>query len=138
MATKQIALGTILKTDITLAATFVTHTLVKEITPPPRTREKIEGKDLADTFDVPLLGIEQESECTFKQFWHPGDTEHEKMDTVFGTKVSFDVQIVTPHGTPVTDKFTVKVVSLAPETLNTGGVYSRDVTLLRTSAITRT
>lgn len=138
MADKQIALGTILKTDITLAATFVTHTLVKEITPPPRLREEIDGKDLGDTFDVPLLGIEQVSKATFKQYWHPGDTEHEKMDTVFGSKISFDVQIVTPHAAPKTDKFTVKCVGLTPETLSNGGVYSRDVTLLRTSAITRT
>lgn len=137
MADKQIALGTLLKTDITTPASFVTHTLVKEITPPPRVREEIDGKDLGDTFDVPLLGIEQVSKMTFKQYWHPGDTEHEKMDTVFGSKVAFDVQIVTPHTVPKTDKFTVKVIGLTPETLSTGGVYSRDVELLRTSSITR-
>lgn len=138
MASKQIALGTLLKTDATTPATFATHTLVKEITPPPRVREEIDGKDLGDTFDVPLLGIEQVSKVTYKQYWHPGDTEHELIDTKFGNQVEFSIQIVTPHTVPVTDEFTVKVVGMSPETLSTGGVYSRDVELLRTGAITRT
>jgi len=138
MADKQIALGTLLKTDITTPASFVTHTLVKEITPPPRVREEIDGKDLGDTFDVPLLGIEQISKVTFVQYWHPGDTEHEKLDTVFGSRATFAVQIVTPHTVPKTDTFSVKVVRLAPATLSTGGTYQREVELLRTTAITRT
>lgn len=138
MASKQIALGTILKTDCTTPSTFVAHTLVKEITPPARVREEIDGKDLGDVFDVPLLGIEQVSKVTYKQYWHPGDTEHELIDTKFDDQVEFSIQIVSPHTVPVTDEFTVKVVGITPESLSTGGVWSRDVELVRTGAITRT
>ena len=137
-ASKQIALGTLLKTDASTPASFVTMTLVREVTPPPQTREEIDGKDLGDTFDVPLLGIEEVSRCVFTQFWHPGDAEHEVIDTEFDATTEFAVQIVTPHATPVTDEFNVKVVGMTPAQLNTGGTYQREVTLLRTSAITRT
>lgn len=138
MATKQIALGSILKTDHTLAATFVAHTLVDTITPPAREREEIEGKDLGDILDVPLIGIESPSRMEYTQFWQPGDTEHELLDTELDNNVEGDYQIVTPHATPVTDEFTGKVVRLAPEQLTPSGAFKRQVTILRTSAITRT
>jgi len=138
MASKQIALGTILKTDHDQNGSFNNMTLVRQITPPTRVREEIDGKDLGDTLDVPLLGIEQVSKTTFVQFWHPGDSEHEKIDTLFVSKDEFDVQIVTPHATPVTDEFTAQVVSLSPATLETGGTYQREVVLNRTTDITRT
>jgi hypothetical protein len=137
-ASKQIALGSILKTDITLHNTFVDMTLVRQITPPPRSRKKIEALTLGDTFEVPELGIESESEMEFQQLWHPGDTEHEKLDTVFGTKTEFTVHLVSAHTVPKTDEFEAKVVALEPEAWTVDGVYSRKVTLLRTSAITRT
>lgn len=138
MATKQIALGTILKTDHTLAATFVAHTLVDSVTPPAREREEIEGKDLGDTLDVPLLGIESPSRMELTQFWHPNDTEHELLDTEFDNNAEGAYQIVTPHATPVTDEFSGRVVRLAPEVLTPSGAYKRAVTILRTTAITRT
>ncbi len=138
MASKQISLGTILKTDDDSNGSFDTMTLVRSITPPPRQRELIDGLVLSDTFDVPLPGIEQSSQMVFEQLWHPNDSEHEKMDTLFASKASFDVQIVTPHTTPVTDEMTVKCVGLEPAALETGGVYARTVTLQRQGAITRT
>lgn len=134
---KQIALGTLLKVDATQGGTFVTQPLVDGVTPPNRTRSEIEGKALGDTLDVPLLGIEAPSRISFTQFWHPGETEHEKLDTLFGSKDEFDVQIVTPHGTPKTDEFTAQVVEITPEQLTPTGAYKRSVTLLRTTAITR-
>lgn len=138
MASKQIALGTILKTDHNTDATFESMTLVDQITPPARTREEIEGKALGDTLDVPLLGIEAPSRLEFTQYWHPGDSEHEKLDTLFGSKAEFDLQVVTPHSTPVTDEFSGQVVSLSPEQLTPSGAYKRQVVVLRTTAITRT
>lgn len=138
MASKQIALGTILKTDHNTDATFESMTLVDQITPPARTREEIEGKSLGDTLDVPLLGIEAPSRLEFTQYWHPGDSEHEKLDTLFGSKAEFDLQVVTPHSTPVTDEFSGQVVSLSPEQLTPSGAYKRQVVVLRTTAITRT
>lgn len=139
MAVKQIALGSILKTDHNSDATFESMTLVRQVTPPPRTRKKVSDSNaLGDTLETPELGIEAESEMEFVQFWQPGDSEHEKLDTLFGSKATFAVQLVTTHGTPVTDEFTAKVVSLEPEPWTVDGLYGRKVTLQRRSAITRT
>jgi hypothetical protein len=138
MATKQAALGSILKTDHNSDATFENMTLVSEITHPPRDRARVDAKDLGDALDVPLPGIENPSYCEFTQHWEPGDIEHEKLDTLFDSQTEFPVQIVTPHATPKTDEFNAKVFTLAPETLTPDGAYKRKVTLLRTSAITRT
>tara|TARA_R100000808_G_C2120425_1_gene131843 strand:- start:351 stop:767 length:417 start_codon:yes stop_codon:yes gene_type:complete len=138
MAVKQIALGTVLKTDHDANAMFDNMTLVSAITPPARTREEIEGKDLGDTLDVPLLGIEAPSRPAFVQFWEPNDSEHEKIDTLFGSKATFGIQIVSPHSVAVTDEFDCKVLSLEPAELNASGVYQRTVTLLRVGDITRT
>lgn len=137
-ALKQIGLGTILKFDHDVNASFDAMTLVRQLTPPARTRKKIDAMTLGDVLEVPELGVEAESEMEFTQFWHPGDTEHEKLDTLFGSKATFAVQIVTPHATPKTDQFSAKVVSLEPEAITPDGLISRKVTLLRTSAITRT
>lgn len=137
-ASKQLALGTVLSIDHDGNASYDSMTLVTEVTPPPRKREEVDGKTLGDTFDVPILGIEQKSQMEFMQFWHPGDTEHEKLDTLFGSKASFSARIVTPHSTPKTDEFTCQVLELTPGTLTQGKLYSRKVTLLRTGAITRT
>ncbi len=137
-ASKQLALGTVLSVDNDANGSFDAMTLVVEVTPPARTREEVDGKTLGDTFDVPILGIEQKSTMEFMQYWHPGDTEHEKLDTLFGSKAKFPARIVTPHATPKTDEFECQVLALAPETLAQGKLYSRKVTLLRTGAITRT
>lgn len=132
--TKQIALGTLVK--LSISGSFVTQPLVTAATPPPRAREKVEGKALADTFDVPLLGIEEQSVFEFTQFWHPGETEHEKIDTLFGNKNEASWQIVTPHGTPKTMEFTGKVVGVGGEELTQGGTYKRKVQVQRTGEIT--
>lgn len=136
--TKQIALGTIFKLDATQGGTFVAVPLMQNLTPPVRTRAEIESNALGDTLEVPQLGMESKSQMTFAHFWHPGQTEHEKWDTLFDSKDEADVQIVTPHGTPVTDEFTVQVVALTPQTLETNGMFRREITLNRTSDITRT
>lgn len=137
MASKQVALGTFFKIDDDTLG-FDNQTLVQEITPPPRMRAQIDADELQDTLSVPELGIEEKSEVQYMQIWHPGDTEHEKLDTLFGSMAAFDVQIVTPHATPVTDEFSAKCVGLEPEALGVDGLYRRRVTLVRTTAITRT
>lgn len=138
MAVKHITLGSILKTDHDQDATFENMTLVNQITPPPRSREETEGRDLADTLTVPLQGIEAVSRMEFEQFWEPGDTEHEKLDTLFDSKAEADFQLVTAHDTPVTDEFSGQVTALTPAEWTVQGAYMRRVTITRTTAITRT
>lgn len=138
MASKNVAHGTTLKTDVTLADSFVAISLVRSIEPPKRTREEIDGRTLDDDFEVPLIGIEVADEMSVEQFWEPGDTEHEKFDTAFGAKSAFSVQIVTPHSTPVTDEFAVILKKLEPASLQPNGTFQRTLTFQRTSDITRT
>lgn len=135
---KQAAFGTIIKLDHDANGSFDVQPLVINATPPGRDRELIEGKSLGDTFDVPILGIEQQSQFELEQFWHPGQTEHEKCDTLFESGAQAPWQIVTPHATPKTIEFPGKVVKLGPEQLQQGGTYKRKVTVQRTGAITLT
>jgi hypothetical protein len=131
-ATKQVAHGTVFNVGASALS------LVISVKPPGRTREEIDGMTLSDDFEVPLLGIEQKSEITAKQFWDPGDSNHHAIDTAFDAKTDLSLQIVTPHATPVTDEFTAKVSKIEPTELTPGGTSQRDITFIRTSDITRT
>jgi hypothetical protein len=129
---KQVACGT------SVLSGSVTLTLIGSVDPPPRTREQIDARTLADTFDVPQLGIEAKSEFSLEQHWQPNSTEDEALDTAFEQKTELTIKIVTPHAVPVTDSIPCKVVSLKPQKLQPNGLYKRDVGFVRTGAITRT
>lgn len=129
---KQIALGT------TILQGTTTITMVGQIDPPPRKRQLVDGVDLTDTFDVPLLGIEERSEFSLTQYWHPGETEDEALDTLFCSKAEVTVKIVTPHATPKNLSVPAKVIGLGPESLQPNGTYKRKVDWLRTGTITVT
>jgi hypothetical protein len=133
-AVKHAAHGTVLN----IATTPTALTLVISVTPPGRVRQEIDGVALADDFEVPILGIEQKSEVQASQFWHPGDDNHELLDTAFNDKSVLTCQIVTPHAEPVTLEFTAQVSKLEPEELSPGGTFKRKVTFMRTSDITPT
>lgn len=135
-AEKHIAAGTIIKIDY--GTGFATIDQVRSYQGPGRGRAEIDALTLDDTLEVPLSGIEEKSEASFKQAWHPGDFGHENIDTAFGAKTEIDVQRITPHDTPVTDEFTGEVIRLTETELNPQGIYEREVTLRRKSAITRT
>jgi hypothetical protein len=137
-ALKNVAHGTLCKADIDDNNSFTTLELTREVTPPPREREEVDSRTLSTCFDVPLLGIEQKSEFTLSQFWHPGESGHEALDTAFEAKTIFSFQIVTPHAYPVTLEFTVQVKKLDPAALQPNGTYQRTITFLRTSDITVT
>lgn len=132
-AVRQVAHGTVLNT-----ANNTPLQLVISITPPGRSRQEIDALALADTFHVPLLGIEEKSELSALQFWHPGDSNHEALDTAFEDKSNLTLQIVSDHDEPVTQEFTAMVSKLEPEELAPGGMWKRKVTFLRTGAITVT
>lgn len=139
MATKQIGLGTLVKVDENDDGTsHTTLTIVMDATPPPRTRVRVDQVSLDDLLATDAPGIEDKSDFVFNQYWHPGDTVHQHVDTLFGAKTIVEWQCVYPFGTPVTDEFEGWVAAMEPSTITHNGIISRRVTVHRTSAITRT
>lgn len=138
MATKQIGLGTLVKVDEDdSGTTFTTCTILMDATPPARTRTRVDQTALDDTLATYAPGIEEHSEFKFKQFWHPTDTQHASIDTLFGAKTIVIWTITYPFGTPIVDTFEGWVSDLTPATITKDEVISREVTIQRTTAITR-
>lgn len=137
MATKKVALGSLVKVAETGSA-FTTIGLTRTITPPARIRAKVDGTVLADTLATNEPGIEEHSEFEVLQFWEPGDTNHEIIDTLFGSSAKVDWQVVYPFDTPVTDEFEGWVSDMEPEPLEVGNIIGRMFKIQRTGAITRT
>lgn len=138
MATRQIGLGTLVKVDDDdSGAGFTTVGEIVNVTPNGRTRELVDRTVLADTLATMAAGIEAHSEFSFMQFWHPGDTNHQLIDTLFGSKAEVLWQIIYPFSTPVTDQFDGFVSGYEPEEIGRDGIISRRVTVQRTGAITR-
>lgn len=129
---KTIAHGTTVLNNTT------TCTLIGSVDPPPRKRAMIDGRDMTDAFDVPLLGIEERSEFSLEQYWHPGEAEDEAFDTAFANKTELTMKIVTPHSTPKTQSIPCKVVGLEPQSLTPDGLFKRKINFVRTGAITLT
>lgn len=139
MATKQIGLGTLIKVDEDdSGSVFTTCTIVMDVTPAARKRARINKTSLDDTLATFAAGIEEHSEFTFMQYWHPTDTQHASIDTLFGSKAEVIWQIVYPFSTPITDQFDGWVSDLEPQQINVDGMIMRRVTIQRTTAITRT
>ena len=139
MASKQVALGTILKVDEDdSGSVFTTITLAIDATPPARKRARIPTAGLSDTLETNSAGIELSSEFVYNQYWHPTDTQHAAMDTLFASKASVIWNLVTPHGTPITDSWEGWVSDLEPALLTVDGMFMRKCTIQRDTAITRT
>lgn len=139
MATKQIGLGTLVKVDEDdSGSVFTTCTIVMDATPPARKRARIGQTSLDDTLETFAPGIESASEFQFTQYWHPTDTQHASIDTLFGAKTIVLWQIVYPFAAPITDQFEGWVSDLEPQQISVDGMIMRRVTIQRTSAITRT
>lgn len=138
MATKTIALGSVVKFDDNNDTIFDVVGEIRNATPPPRSYARIADDDLGDVLETQQQGIEEASDFEFLQLWEDGDTAHEKIDTAFSTKTNFAWQIVYPYTTPRTWEFTGRVMEIAPETLEKGNIIARKVTVHRTSAITKT
>lgn len=139
MASKLLGLGTVVKVDENDdGSSHTTCTLVMNVTPPARERELIDGTTLSDTLATYEIGIEQHSEFVFTQVWEPGDTQHESIDTLFGSKAVVEWQIVYTNGTPKTDEFEGVVSRIGPQTIETNNLVMREVTVQRKGVITRT
>lgn len=137
MAAHQLGLGTLIKVDENDdGASHTTCTLVTEATPPARKRERIDKTTLSDTLSTYGMGIETHSEFVFTQYWEPGDTQHESVDTLFGAKTVVEWQVVYVDAT--VDEFEGIVSDIEPDPIKKDNFLMRKVTIQRTGAITRT
>lgn len=135
----QIGKGTLVKLDpIPAGSTYVAVGCVRELTPPPRERNTAEGTCLIDDLETELPGNETVSEFEFMQFWEPGQTNDEIIDTLFGSGLSGEWEVTYPLSTPVVDTFSGWVKMIGPEQIVSNEVMSRTITVSRDSAITRT
>lgn len=138
MATAMLGLGTVVKVDENDDGNSHTVvTLVVSATPPGREYELVDQSTLADTLATYLPGMEMHSEFTFTQYWEPEDTQHASIDTLFEAKTVVEWQIVYSN-TSTTDEFEGFVSKLSPQTIEKNNIVSREVTVQRRSAITRT
>ncbi len=141
MASRGLGLGTVIGVDENDGGSvYTTITLITDFTPPARRRERIDGSALDSTLATYEGGIEQHSEFTFTQFWEPGDTQHASIDTLFalGSATTGKVlwQITYTVGSDV-DSFEGWVSDMEPQPVAVNNLYKRQVTIQRTSAITR-
>ena len=138
MATKHVALGTIIQVDTAGGSSYTTITLAIDATPPNRTWVKVDQTALSDTLATFAPGIEDHSEWMFNQYWHPNDTMHASLDTVAAAKTDCAWKITYPFSSPMSDTFSGWISELSPAVLQTNGMIMRKVTAQRTTAITRT
>jgi len=131
MATRQIGLGTVVDFDENSV------TLMVDVTPPARTRTTVDQTAIDEELATYAPGIEEHSEFSFTQFWHPTDADHAALDALFDSKEEVDFIIKYPFALEVTDTFTGVVSALEPETITRDGVITRKVTVQRMSDITR-
>lgn len=131
MATKLLGLGTIGTVN---AASL---TLVVDATPPARKRVNIDGCTLTDTLATYEAGIEDFSEYMFTQFWEPGDTDHEAIETLFNNKTEVAITIQYTDTGTTTETFNGIVSDLEPQTITKDTLLTRKVTIQRTGSISR-
>lgn len=151
MAAKSVALGTLIRIDFAGGSTYATVARTKGHTPPDQVGTEADGKELGDTFEVPIMGIEGPSTYTLTQYWYPGDTVSDSFVAAFNNRRLdagasggvLGVQLAYPHdGVAQTDnmpteEFTARVIGITKEPVgDPNGVYLWTITMRRTSAIT--
>lgn len=131
MAVKNLGLGTI------TTCNAVQVTLITDLNPPAKKRVNIDGSTLSDELATYEPGIEDFSEYVFTHLWEPGDTMHEGIDTLFGSKAQVAFTIAYADTGTTTETFNGKVSDLEPQPITKDGLLSRKVTVQRTGAISR-
>ena len=135
---KTLAKGTIIKLDGTA------YGRVETFNPPASEYSTVEAPELNPQDDAgsPLpmdpveLGDEIPGEFSFVHYWDPRNTDGTLLETKFAAKAVIAVALVTPHTTSATLSFSGKIKKLGPQQLTKLGYYKREVTMIRTTAIT--
>lgn len=132
--TKRIALGSVVSTE-TSSETFTPIGLTREITPPPRIRQGVDGVVLGDELETDLPGIEERSEFTFTHLWDPNHANHNIVDTLFASKEVQAWRITYPGATPPIATFPGRVMAITPQSMDPSSAIAREVTIQRTGPI---
>lgn len=137
MPEKRIGKGAKVEVDHDSNLTYTKIGLMKDITPPPRSKQGVDDTELDADLMTETPGIEEVSEFTFNQFYHAGDSDMQMIDDLFDEGVDGIVswRITYPYSTPVTKTFDGWVKSLTEGQIVKDQVMSREVTVSRTSDI---
>lgn len=135
---KTLGKGTVVKIDGTARGRIETFN------PPASEYTTVEAPELnpQDDSGTPLamdpveLGDEVPGEFTWVEYWDPRHADGTALETKFAAKSTVAVALVTPHTTSATLSFSGKIKKLAPQQLTKLGWYKREVTMIRTTAVT--
>ena len=132
---RVLGLGTLVKVDDDdSGATYTTLVLMTDVTPPPRTRVRIDQTALEDTLSIDGAGIEDKSDFKFVHFYDPGATNDTIVETLFAAKTEVLWQIV--YADAGTATFNGVVMEIVPQSITSDKYVMREVTVHRTGAIT--
>lgn len=131
--TRQIAFGYVVKWDPTGATTWETIGKVRGLTPPGDEMDFTDATTLEDTREQMLPGVKKATDFTFTALWRNADDLYEDMKAAMIAKDDANWQLVSPHGTPVTETFRGFIKSISRPAENGSDVLTCQVTVMTTS-----
>jgi hypothetical protein len=131
--------GTLVKVDDDdSGSVFTTIGYLREVTPPPRETNTIDGTTLEDTIDIVDPGTFKAGEFTFTMIERINNTNSQIVHTLHTSKNKVQWQVVYPQDTPVTDQFEGWVKKIGNSVKGPNEYWMAEVTVQQTSVITRT
>ena len=132
---RTLGLGTLLAVDDDDSGTvFTTVSLVTDMTPPPRTRMRVDGTALADTLAIDEAGIEDKSDFVYNHLNEPNETNSLIMETLFAAKTQ--VKFVITYASTDIETFEGIVMGIARAQVTKEQLLTRQVTIHRRTAST--
>lgn len=135
---KTLAKGTLVKVNGT------TRGRIETFDPPGQEYSTVEAPELNPqddagvslAFDPLILGDEVPGEFKWVEYWDPRHADATGLETLFTAKADVTFALVTPHATSATLSFSGKITKLGGQQLTKRGYFKREVTCIRTTAIT--
>jgi len=119
--------------------TFTAVGLIREVTPPPEVKSKIDVTGMEDTVAEIRQGIEEESEFTFLALWDQAATGDAGVKTLYDSGAEVRWQVIVTDGTNTwTMDFDGIVMGIVPQKIGGSDPVTFQVTVSRTGAITHT
>lgn len=138
MAKKTTGCGTILSLDESGGTTYTAVSNIANVTPATQSRVIVESPELDTCENNGDAGREEVKTMSFMQYWEPGDTDHERVDTMYANNTDGGWKIEYGHDYAVSQPaqtFNGKVQEMAPAQVVSEEVVQRSVTIVLTSSI---